>query len=126
MQRIGNLCDHSFRDNLWCNSPNRSFCCKGIENNKHFVLHCHRQIRVNRYGLLQCSNRSINKRVKKKVRGAKRMKKKIGHTVDNGNSKILYTNINGFKSKADSVNQIVVEQNIDILLIGLYEFCNSN
>ena len=57
------------------------------------------------------------KHVKKKVRRGERIKKKNGHTVDNENCNILYANINGFTSKADSVNQIVVEQNIYILLI---------
>ena len=54
--------------------------------------------------------------MKKKVRRGKR-RKRNGHIVDNGNCNILYANINGFKSKADSVNQIVFEQNIDILLL---------
>ena len=57
------------------------------------------------------------KHVKKKVRRGKRRKKRNGHIVDNGNRNILHANINGFKSKADIVNQIVVEQNIDILLL---------
>ena len=39
------------------------------------------------------------------------------HKVDNRICNILYANINGFKSKADNVNQIVVEQNIDIFFI---------
>ena len=55
--------------------------------------------------------------MKKKVCRGKRRKKRNGHIVDNGNCNILYANINGFESKADSVNQIVVEQNIDILLL---------
>ena len=54
------------------------------------------------------------KHTKKKVRRRKRRKKRNGHTVDSRNCHILYANINGFKSKADSYNQIVVEQNIDI------------
>ena len=57
------------------------------------------------------------KHVKKKVCRQKCRKKRNGHTADNRNCNILYANINGIKSKADSVNQIVVEQNIDILLI---------
>ena len=35
----------------------------------------------------------------------------------NCNFNILHANSSGFKSKADSVNQIVVEQNINILFI---------
>ena len=69
---------------------------------------------------LACCSAAIEvsaKQVKKKVRRGKRRKKRNGHIVDNGNCNILYANINGFKSKADSVNQIVVEQNIDILLL---------
>ena len=57
------------------------------------------------------------KHVKKKVHRGKRRNKRNEHTVDNRNCNILYANISGFKSKADSVNQIVVEQNIDMLLI---------
>ena len=29
---------------------------------------------------------------------------------------IYYVNINGYKSKADSLKQLIVEQNVDILL----------
>ena len=31
---------------------------------------------------------------------------------------IYYVNINGYKSKADSLKQLIVEQNVDILLLA--------
>ena len=57
------------------------------------------------------------KHVKKKASRGKRRKKRNGHTVDSRNCNIIYVNINGFTFKADSINQIVADQNIDILLI---------
>ena len=38
---FNNLREHRFRHNFRCNSPN-CLCGKGIEDNEHFFLHCHR------------------------------------------------------------------------------------
>ena len=39
--KFSDLREHRFRHNFRCNSPN-CFCGKGIEDNEHFLLHCHR------------------------------------------------------------------------------------
>ena len=57
------------------------------------------------------------KDVKEKVCRGKHRKKRNGNTADNRNCNILNANISGFKSKAGSVSQIAVEQNLDILLL---------
>ena len=39
--KFSDLCEHRFRHNFRCNSPN-CLCGKGIEDNEHFFLHYHR------------------------------------------------------------------------------------
>ena len=39
--KFSDLREHRFRHNFRCNSPN-CLCGKGIEDNEHFLLHCHR------------------------------------------------------------------------------------
>ena len=52
---------------------------------------------------------------KKKVRRGERRKTK--QCIDSRTCKFLYVNINGYKSKADSIQQLIEEQRADIVLL---------
>ena len=56
--KFSDLREHRFWHNFRCNSPN-CLCGKGIEDNEHFLLHCHRY-GSSRRAFLDCVSSSVN------------------------------------------------------------------
>ena len=61
------------------------------------------------------SNMKSKSRRKKKIRGGRHGK--AGTKLHVGIWNILYANVNGFRSKYESIKQILVEQDVDVLLL---------
>ena len=57
------------------------------------------------------------KKRKRKVRRGLRKRKGNVSEKSSGTCNFYCANVNGFKSKADSVNQIILEHNIDVVLL---------
>ena len=64
------------------------------------------------------SNSLRTKKRKRKVRRGLLKKKGDGSEKSSGTCNFYCANVNGFKSKADSINQIILEHNIDVVLLG--------
>ena len=63
------------------------------------------------------SNSLRTKKGKRKVRRGLRKRKGDGSEKSSGICNSYCPNVNGFKSKADSINQIILEHNIDVVLL---------
>ena len=63
------------------------------------------------------SNSLRTKKGQRKVRRGLRKRKGDGFEKSSGTCNFYCANVNGFKSKADSINQIILEHNIDVVLL---------
>ena len=54
---------------------------------------------------------------REKIRRRRRTAKKSFQAIKSSTRSFLYANANGFKSKAESINQIILEESIDVILL---------
>ena len=86
------------------------------ENDVHIIKMYEAPMRRKFRSNINCSHFEKSKsRRKKKIRRGRH--EKAGTKAHVGICNILYANVNGFRSKCESIKQILVEQDVDVLLL---------